>query len=242
MPDSNSTHRITGTGSADTDHHQYDPHRLIFHMSLAGVLICAMGLCIALIAMFQHIGFDIINLRIDKLGDYVTSPYAYVYNIGLMCSGASFMLGMYGLYLLKFDRLSHALSIAGMSSGIGISLIGIFPYNDTFAHNLAALFFLLSTLAMFSLLVVAHKVSPRLCNRPLASVSMLGIILTSLLFAQIDPQTLDYVQCDPNVLCWPAITIWLHTVMTMFAGIGLALTAKAMANFAAHASTDHTVM
>lgn len=220
------------------DNHQYDAHRLIFHMSLAGVLFCAGGLLVSLVSVYRDIGFDIINLRIDKLGDYLHSPYAYVYNIGLMFSGASFMLGMLGLYLLNYNHFSHYLSIAGCCSGIGISLLGIFPYNDVAAHKGAALFFIVSTFSMFILLIITRRRSPILCNRPLFIISILGVILSLALLAQMDTSTLDYVQCDPDTLCPSAISIWLHTFMTMGAGIGLALTARALANSPHHPMTN----
>lgn len=205
---------------------QYDAHRLIFHMSIGGVLICALGLLVAVIGVYQDIGLNIINLRIDKLGDYLSSPLAYVYNIGLLFSGASFTLAMFGLYLLRYNTMTHYLALSGGCAGIGISLLGIYPYNDPTPHRLAAIFFIASTLIMFLLLVFTRRRYPWLCNFPLFIVSLLGVCFSITLFMQMDSNSLDYRECTAGAFCYPAFNLWIHTLLTMLAGIGLAITAK----------------
>ncbi|QSX36519.1 MULTISPECIES: DUF998 domain-containing protein [Shewanella] len=216
-----------------TGYGQYDPHRLVFHMSIGGVSICALGMFIALFGVFQQQGWETLNLRVDRLGDYLSSPMAYVYNISLLFAGVSFITAMLGLYNLRYNEFSRYLAIVGACAGLGIMLIGIYPYNDAMPHRLVSLFFVLSSLAMFVLLILTRINHKHLCNLPLFYVAIVGLLATLTLLAQIDPATFDYRPCPVGQNpCFLALSLWLHTAMTMLAGLGLALVARHLVHMA----------
>jgi hypothetical membrane protein len=210
---------------------RYDPHRLLFHMSLVGVTICCAGMLLALLAIYRDIGTALINLPIDRLGDYLSSPMALAYNFALVLSGLCFMLAMYGLLLLRYHALSQYLAITGICVGLGISLIGIFPYNDPLPHRWVSLFFVLSTLVLFILLIVARLRLPPLCSRPMMLVAIAGLISTLALLSQLRFPVMQYASCVPGEPCPVAITIWLHTLFTLLTGGGLALMARRLMRY-----------
>lgn len=211
------------------DFGQFDPHRLVFHMSIGGVMICAFGAMLSIWSVIGTLGWDIINLRIDKLGDYLSSPLAYVYNICLLFAGASFVIAMLGLFSMKYNRFSRYISIIGGCTGLGIMLLGIYPFNDPVSHRMAALFFVTSSLAMFVLLILTRHNNKELCSIPLFVTAIVGLASSIGLLAQINPETLDYLPCGPlEEFCPVAFTMWIHTSATMLAGIGLALMARSL--------------
>lgn len=210
----------------DIQHGQYDPHRLIFHMSLVGVVICALGILATMIALSNRIGWQIFNLHIDVLGDYLRSPLAYLYNVSLLLAGGCFVLAMLGLYLLRHNRFTLMLSLAGTTVGVGIMLLGVYPYNDTAAHHMAVTFFICTTMVLFSLLVLCRFSHPYLCSPGLWLASLLGIAASVLLLMELAPEALLQHQCPAYQWCYTALLMWWHTLMTMAAGIGLALMAR----------------
>ncbi|WP_372871182.1 hypothetical protein [Shewanella sp.] len=217
------------TNKDKNDFGQFDPHRLVFHMSIGGVLICAFGAAVSFFAVFGNIGLDVLNLRIDKLGDYLSSPLAYVYNICLLFAGASFLIAMFGLFGIRYNNFSRYIAIIGGCTGLGIMLLGIYPINDPESHRLAALFFVTSSLAMFVLLIFTRRSNRELCSWPLCLIAIIGLIASIALLAQINPDTLDYAPCGPlSEFCPVAFTMWIHTSATMLAGIGLALVARSL--------------
>lgn len=211
------------------DYGQFDPHRLVFHMSIGGVMICAFGAAVSIMSVLGTLGWQVINLRIDRLGDYLSSPLAYVYNICLLFAGASFVIAMLGLFSMRYNSFSRYIAIIGGCTGLGIMLLGIYPYNDPDSHRLAALVFVTSSLAMFVLLIFTRRNNQELCSLPMFFVALVGLASSIGLLAQIDPQTLDYMPCGPlEELCPVAMTMWIHTSATMLAGIGLALMARSL--------------
>ena len=205
---------------------QYDPHRLIFHMSLGGVLICCVGIFFAVLALTQKIGWQIFFIHVDVLGDYLISPLAYVYNICLLLAGACFMLAMFGLYLLRYNRFSLILSLSGGVTGFFTSMLGIYPYNDTLAHHIAVVLFVCSTLVMFCLIVFCKIKYAKLCPKFLWIVSVIGIIVSTFYLIKLNPnQVINHI-CPAPDFCQLASLAGLHTLLTLFGGIGLAMLAK----------------
>ncbi|MBT1443744.1 hypothetical protein KJI95_04285 [Shewanella sp. JM162201] len=212
-----------------TDFSEFDPHRLVFHMSIGGVMICAFGMSLSILAVLGDIGWQIINLRIDRLGDYLSSPLAYVYNICLLFAGASFVIAMLGLFSLRYNSFSRYIAIIGGCTGLSIMLLGIYPFNDPESHRLAAVFFLFCSLAMFLMLALTRRNHRELCSAPLCLTALMGLISCIGLLMQLDLNTLDYRPCgELTEFCPVAFAMWIHTSATMLAGIGLALMARTL--------------
>lgn len=205
---------------------QYDPHRLIFHMSLGGVFICLIGILLTVIALFQKIGLLIFFVHVDSLGDYLFSPLAYVYNVCLLLAGACFMSAMVGLYLLRYNSFILVLSISGGLTGALTSMLGIFPVNDAVAHHIIVVLFVCSTLIMFCLLVFCKFKYPKWCPLWLFVISILGVIETSLYLSQLDPTSVLHHVCMIPYFCALSSLAGLHTLLTLCGGIGLAMFAK----------------
>lgn len=211
----------------EEQHGRYDPHRLIFHMCLVGVSICALGMTATLYAFFQELGWGISRLHVDALGDYLLSPLAFLYNVCLLLGGACFILAMYGLYLVKFDKFTMLLSLTGAICGISIMSLGIFPFNDQPMHHYAVIAFIYTSLLMFCTLFIYRFQRPQLCPLPLGIVSLIGLLSCILVLWEIDPGR-ETTMCEQDGICSLALLMWVHTLMTMLTGIGLALMARRM--------------
>ncbi|MBO2599672.1 MULTISPECIES: hypothetical protein [Shewanella] len=205
-------------------YHKQDPQRLAFMMSLVGVSIAALGMASSFWAAYDNLGSAIFSMRMDRLGDYLSSPLAYVYNISLLLGGACFILAMGGLWWQKHSAAAGLLSRSGIAVGLGIVALGVFPYNELFAHQLAAIFFIASTLVMFTLCCYCFVSHRALCNLPLCLFSLLGIMSAIGLLSQLQWPSMNYASCSVQTLCPSVWFMWLHSIATVFAGLSLSAT------------------
>ncbi|MCF1428518.1 MAG: hypothetical protein LPD71_06885 [Shewanella sp.] len=219
----------------ELQHGKYDPHRLIFHMCLVGVSICAIGISISLIAFFQQLGWDIFTLHVDALGDYLRSPLAFLFNVCLMLAGACFVLAMYGLHLVRYDRITSLLAASGALCGITVMLLGAYPFNDQPIHYMIMTGFICTSMLMFGVLFIYHFSRPHLCPGFLGVISFMGIIASILLLWEweLEPNRTSTL-CQNVGFCYLAFLMWLHTFLTMLVAFGLAIMARRLVAATAH--------
>lgn len=82
-----------------------------------------------------------LNHWISELGEVGVSRLAIVFNVGLMVGGACFAVFMVGLAVAHGGSARFAYGAAGIGTGIGGALVGVFPMNNLSLHDLAALTF-----------------------------------------------------------------------------------------------------
>lgn len=194
---------------------QYDLHRLAVMLIFLGAVIAAMGVALSVWFEFQKIGFEVINKRADLLGDYTYTRYAFIYNMSLMVAGLCILLSMITLFLLKLGSFSRYLSYIGIWVGSCVVLMGIFPINYLETHRLVSTAFLVGTLVMYFLCIIAKFKDYSAFSWPVFFISVLGFIASSWLVFQLNWHILDFEPCDkhyPQVsYCWMAITLWAQT-------------------------------
>ncbi|QYJ85679.1 DUF998 domain-containing protein [Shewanella mesophila] len=209
----------------------YDFHRMVIFTALAGAIVSALGLSISLIAKYLQIGSLVFNQRPDFLGNYIDSPLAYIFNMGLILAGICILLAMYGLQQLRLGHFGNYISIAGFTVGAFIILIGIYPINYLFEHRLFSTVFLISTLILYFLTLCSRLNHKDICPLPLFGVSLLGFISASLLALMLNWSILDFSPCthQETEICAVSLVMWCQTNLVMVWCIMLALTIKKLA-------------
>lgn len=210
-----------------------DHHRLIVVLIFLGGLIAAVGVSTSVWLEYQNIGWQVINLRTDFLGDYTYTRYAFIYNISLMVAGLCIMLSMVSLLLLKLGYFSHYLACIGIFVGLCVILMGIFPINYLWPHRLVSTSFLVATVVMY-FLCISDRFNPNsACSWPVFFISVLGFIASSGLIFQLNWQTLDFDPCKQHHLwghyCLMTITLWAQTNIVMLWCLGHAWSIRQMA-------------
>lgn len=194
---------------------QYDLHRLAVMLIFLGAVIAVTGVSLSVWFEFQKVGFEVINKRADLLGDYTYTRYAFIYNMSLMVAGLCILLSMITLFLLKLGYFSRYLSYIGIWVGSCVVLMGIFPINYLETHRLISTSFLVGTLVMYFLCIIAKFKDNSAFSWPVFFISVLGFIASSWLVFQLNWHTLDFKPCDKHYpqasYCWIAITLWAQT-------------------------------
>ena len=209
----------------------YDFHRMVIFTTLAGAIVSSLGLGISLIAKYMQIGSLVFNQRPDFLGNYMDSPLAYIFNMGLILAGLCILLAMYGLQQLRLGHFGNYISIAGFAVGAFIILIGIYPINYLFEHRLFSTGFLVTTLLLYFLTLCARLNHKEICPPPLFGVSLLGFISASSLALMLNWNILDFSPCahQETEICAVSLVMWCQTNLVMIWCITLALTIKNLA-------------
>lgn len=209
----------------------YDFHRMVVFTTLAGAIASGLGLGITLVAKYQQIGSLVFNQRPDFLGNYMDSPLAYIFNMGLILAGICILLAMYGLQQLRLGHFGNYISLAGFAVGTFIILIGIYPINYPFEHRLFSTGFLVTTLILHFLTLCSRLNHKEICPLPLFCVSLLGFISASLLALMLNWNILDFSPCahQETEICAVSLVMWCQTNLVMIWCIMLALTIKSLA-------------
>ena len=209
----------------------YDLQRMVVFTIITGALISALGISISLFAKLQVMGLEVFNQRPDLLGNYVDSPLAYIFNMGLILAGSCILLAMYGLLQLKLGRFGNYIAMTGFVVGITIILIGIYPINYLKEHRLFSTIFLIATIVLYFLTLSARVNHRQLCATPLFVVSGFGLTAASSLAIMLDWATLDFAPCNhqDGSICGVAVAMWAQTNLVMIWCVTLALTIKKLA-------------
>ncbi|MFB2651443.1 hypothetical protein [Shewanella seohaensis] len=218
----------------------YDLHRLITWLIVGAALLSATGVIIALYAEYQVVGTSALFMRADFLGDYINSPLAYVFNLGLLAAGICMLISMAGLYLLKLDSFSQYIALTGAWVGTSVILMGIFPINFLTMHRLVSTSYLLSTLTLHTLVIIAGIVPKLICPRPLFYLSLLSFISAVCLSLQLDWSQLDFPPCETdNHFCFVAANMWLQTNLNIIWCISLAFAMRRLSKILYYRAQVH---
>ncbi|MCG9695651.1 DUF998 domain-containing protein [Shewanella sp. Isolate11] len=209
----------------------YDFHRMVIFTILAGAVISALGISITLAAKYLQLGFLVFNQRPDMLGNYVDSPLAYIFNMGLILAGVCTLLAMYGLQQLRLGYFGRYISLAGFVVGATIILMGIYPINFLEEHRLFSTAFLLATILLYFLSLCARINHKPLCPMPLFVVSLLGLICATALALMLNWNNFDFDPClhEASSICAVSVIMWCQTHFIMLWCIVLALTINKLA-------------
>lgn len=218
----------------------YDLHRLITWLIVGAALLSATGVIIALYAEYQVVGTAALFMRADFLGDYINSPLAYVFNLGLLAAGICMLISMAGLYLLKLDSFSQYIALTGAWVGTSVILMGIFPINFLTMHRLVSTSYLLSTLTLHALVIIAGIVPKLICPRPLFYLSLLSFMSAVCLSLQLDWSQLDFPPCETaNHFCFVAANMWLQTNLNIIWCISLAFAMRRLSKILYYRAQVH---
>ncbi|MGR6503414.1 hypothetical protein [Shewanella sp. Koi 1] len=218
----------------------YDLHRLITWLIVGAAMLSATGVIIALYAEYQVVGTAALFMRADFLSDYINSPLAYVFNLGLLAAGICMLISMAGLYLLKLDSFSQYIALTGTWVGTSVILMGIFPINFLTMHRLVSTSYLLSTLTLHALVIIAGIVPKLICPRPLFYLSLLSFISAVCLSLQLDWSQLDFPPCETdNHFCVVAANMWLQTNLNIIWCISLAFAMRRLSKILYYRAQVH---
>ncbi|MCL1119084.1 hypothetical protein N7V09_18785 [Shewanella seohaensis] len=218
----------------------YDLHRLITWLIVGAALLSATGVIIALYAEYQVVGTAALFMRADFLGDYINSPLAYVFNLGLLAAGICMLLSMAGLYLLKLDSFSQYIALTGAWVGTSVILMGIFPINFLTMHRLVSTSYLLSTLTLHALVIIAGIMPKLICPRPLFYLSLFSFISAVCLSLQLDWSQLDFPPCETdNQFCFVAANMWLQTNLNIIWCLSLAFAMRRLSKILYYRAQVH---
>lgn len=213
----------------------YDLHRLITWLIVGAAFLCASGVTIAIYAEYQVVGLQALQMRADFLGDYIHSPLAYVFNLSLLAAGICMLISMAGLYLLKLDTFSQYIALVGAWVGTSVILMGIFPINFLSMHRLVSTSYLLSTLTLHTLVIIARVIPRFICPKPLFYLSLISFFSTVSLSLQLDWTILDFPPCEPQTLfCGVSANMWLQTHLNIIWCLSLAFAMRRLAKILYH--------
>lgn len=218
----------------------YDLHRLITCLIVGAALLSAIGVIVALYAQYQTTGLSALFIRADFLGNYIHSPLAYVFNLGLLAAGICILLSMAGLHLLKLDTFSQYIALTGAWVGTSVILMGIFPINFLTMHRLVSTSYLLGTLTLHALVIIAGIVPKLICPRPLFYLSLLSFISAVSLSLQLDWRQLDFPACETNShFCLVSANMWLQTNLNIIWCLSLAFAMRRLSKILYYRAQIH---
>ena len=116
--------------------------RLIFasYIGQAGILILLLSVLIA--AAFyvgkQNETYSFLNHFISELGEKGVSPFANIFNGGLIVGGACISFFMLGLAMHIGNSWGLILGAIGLVTGVSAALVGVFPMNQLEIHTVIA--------------------------------------------------------------------------------------------------------
>ncbi|KFZ37399.1 hypothetical protein HR45_10285 [Shewanella mangrovi] len=209
--------------SAYEPFHQHDLNRFAYYSSVLGVVIAVMGILLSVFAAIHQHGSNVLNMRIDQLGDYLNSPLAYVFNISLLLCGAFFAFAMGGLIRQRFNRSTDVLAIFGAITGIGLMVTGWYPYNDIKPHQVGEMIYVSGSILVFAMLIYSFFYCKTLCGPITLTLSILGFITGVELLSHVNPHDLDYQVCNSSE-CALYPVMWGHSLMAIFTALSMAAT------------------
>lgn len=196
-----------------------NPTIFIF-LSIAGALFSTVGALISALAYKGKHGaaYSPRNHFISELGEVGVSRFAWVFNLGLILSGACLVPACIILGLLIPGLLSKVGMFAGVIAALSLSLVGVFPMNNLKPHGIAAVTFFRFGLLMvvaFSLASVAQPGNSLVLPRIFSLAGLPAIIAFSsflLLMRNANSEAHDPLQPDfeerPKAWLMPVVE-WL---------------------------------
>jgi hypothetical membrane protein len=129
-----------------------------------------MGALISAITYRGKLGetYSPLNHFISELGEVGVAQLAWAFNLGLMVSGVSLILGSTSLGLILPGLLAKIGMAAGIISSIGLFFVGVFPMSNMKPHFFTALTYFRAGLLMmiiFNLAIALQPVSGQVLPR-----------------------------------------------------------------------------
>ncbi len=130
------------------------------HFPLWGILGSFIGLAFILFPMIPYTGslgepYSIFTHYVSQLGELGVSEFAWMFNLGMILAGITFIPFMIGFGLYLETNFAKLAGIVGVYSAVSIILVGIYPMNFSTEHFLAAMSFFLSGMIMVILWAIS---------------------------------------------------------------------------------------
>ncbi|MCH1926630.1 hypothetical protein L9G74_17565 [Shewanella sp. C32] len=209
--------------SAYEPFHQRDLTRFAYYFAVIGVAIAVLGIFVSVFAAFHFHGIDAINMRIDKLGDYLSSPMAFVFNISLLLCGGFFALAMSVLIGQKYSVSTNILALFGIITGAGLVVAGLYPFNELRPHQIGELIYVSGSILVFSMLLLNLFRCRTLCGPITGALSFCGLVAGLWLMLHVNSVDLNYHPCS-RFYCALYPVMWLHSFMAILVALSMGST------------------
>jgi len=115
-----------------------------------GVIIALIGVIVPSLVYRGTKGqkYSFLNHYISELGEVGVSRFAWVFNLGMILSGACIVIASLTLGLIMKGFWAKAGLVTGVATGIALSMVGVFPMNQMKNHSTAAIAFFRGGLLM----------------------------------------------------------------------------------------------
>jgi hypothetical membrane protein len=119
-------------------------------MSIAGGSIAVLGVLISALAYCgkRNEKYSPLNHYISELGEIGVSRLAWVFNLGLILSGLCLIPACISLGLILPGFFAKVGMVGGITTAVGLTLVGVFPMNKINPHVTAAITFFRGGLLM----------------------------------------------------------------------------------------------
>ena len=139
-----------------------DFKKLTYVCGFLGSAIMILGSLIAAIPYHGKRGesYSILNHYISKLGEVGVSRLAPVFNTSLIVGSLVLVIFVLGLGLYIHTKLGYVATAFGIFSCISCSLVGVFPMNNFFIHDVLTFSFFYSgivSITLFNLVIIFDK-------------------------------------------------------------------------------------
>ncbi|MGY5875558.1 MAG: DUF998 domain-containing protein [Candidatus Thorarchaeota archaeon] len=130
------------------------------HFPLWGILGSVIGYVFILVPMIPYTGrlsepFSIFTHYVSQLGELEVSEFAWMFNLGMILAGITFIPFMIGLGRYLENNIAKIAAIGGAYSSVSIVLVGIYPMDFSTEHVLAAMSFFFSGMIMVVLWAIS---------------------------------------------------------------------------------------
>ncbi|AZG72069.1 hypothetical protein [Shewanella livingstonensis] len=191
----------------------YDLHLVIVFMSLAAAAICSFGVGSALIVQADGISLDMLMIRPDTLGNYMSSSFAVVFNLSLLAGGSCFLLAMVAVFNIFPDLLSRYIAIIGGMVGLSIVLMGVFPINFLDLHRKVSTVYLFSSIALHCFCLIDYFKPRSTMTKRMLTLSIISLCSGFVLLMLLDWSLLDFNECSVDFpqYCVVSLSMWSLT-------------------------------
>ncbi len=151
---------------------------------LTGLLGVALGLIGVTIPSLAYRGtkgekYSFLNHYISELGEKGVSELAWVFNFGMILCGICIVIASLSLGLILPGFWAKAGLILGVTTGLALSMVGVFPMNKIKNHKIAAVAFFRAGLLMvlfFSLAIVMQTGADPIIARGWGLAGMIPVL------------------------------------------------------------------
>ena len=130
--------------------------------ALAGTVLPAVTILLSVLAYRGPEGerFSLFRYFISELGEVGVSPWARLFNLGLILGGLLLLPYIVALGFVFKSVLGWMGMAAGVVAALGVMAVGLFPMNNLDSHRIAAMTYFRAGLVMVSLFGLAILFQP----------------------------------------------------------------------------------